>query len=205
MTIKTARLIVRPVRASDAEVLYNIRQRVAQFQGRSDRTLEETRAMYAEMELREPGDEPGWHQYVIQSSTSEVIGDVGVNFDGPGPQQVELGYSLHPEWWGRGAAGEALLALLSHLFRAHKLHRAIAITSADNRRSRSLLERLGFRHEGLMIESWWKREGHWSDEVLYAVLEREWTLSEVGGPDRSTSGREPSGKNAPASPGVNRH
>ncbi len=177
MAIKTARLTVRPVRASDAEVLYDIRQRVARFQGRSDRTFEETRAMYAEMELRKPGDEPGWHQYVIESPAREVIGDIGVNFDGPGPQQVELGYSLHPEWWGRGAAGEALSALLDHLFQAHMLHRAIAITAADNSRSRSLLERLGFRQEGAMIESWWERdEGHWSDEVLYALLEREWKL-----------------------------
>ncbi len=137
--------------------------------------------MYAEMELRRPGDEPGWHQYVIQLQLGEVIGDVGVNFDGPGPQQVELGYSLHPEWWGRGAAGEALSALLDHLFRTRKMHRAIATTAADNRRSRTLLERLGFRHEGTMIESWCERdEGHWSDEVLYAILEREWKLSDTG-------------------------
>lgn len=178
MAIKTSRLLIRTVRASDAEVLYDIRQRVARFQGRSDRTLQETRAMYAEMEARQPGDEPGWHQYVIQSQGGGVIGDIGVNFHGPGAQQVELGYSLHPEWWGRGAAGEALSGLLDYLFPAHKLHRAIAIAAADNRRSRSLLQRLGFRHEGLMIESWQEREeGRWSDEVLYAVLEREWTLS----------------------------
>jgi len=177
VAIATARLIVRPVRASDAEVLYDIRRRVAEFQGVSDRTLEETRAMYSEMESRRPGEEPGWHQYVIQSKLGAVIGDVGVNFEGPGPRQIELGYSLHPEWWGRGAAGEALSALIGHLFREHKLHRAIAITAADNERSRSLLKRLGFRHEATMIESWWERdEGHWSDEVLYAVLEREWSL-----------------------------
>jgi RimJ/RimL family protein N-acetyltransferase len=133
--------------------------------------------MYAEMQLREPGEEPGWHQYVIQWRTDAVIGDIGVNFDGPGPRQVELGFSLHPEWRGRGAAGEALSALLDHLFGGHKLHRAIAITAADNRRSRSLLERLGFRNEGCMVESWREPvEGHWSDEALYAVLHREWTF-----------------------------
>jgi RimJ/RimL family protein N-acetyltransferase len=177
MDIKSARFTVRPVRASDAEVLYDIRQRVACFQGRSDRTLEETRAMYAEMELREPGDEPGWHQYVIQSGAGAVIGDIGVNFDRPAPRQVELGYSLHPLWWGRGAGGEALSALLDHLFGAHKLHRAIAITAADNRRSRRLLERLGFRNEGIMVESWPEPdEDHWSDEALYALLDREWAL-----------------------------
>jgi RimJ/RimL family protein N-acetyltransferase len=189
MDIKTARLTVRPVRASDADVLYDIRQRVARFQGQSDRTLEDTRAMYAEMESRQPGDQPGWHQYVIQSQAGAVMGDVGVNFNGPGPKQIELGYSLHPEWWGRGAAGEALSALLGHLFRAHQLHRAIAITAADNRRSRSLLERLGFRHEGTMIESWWEPEGQWSDEVLYAVLGREWART-AGSPQGLPKGAD---------------
>ena len=38
-----------------------------------------------------------------------------------------------------------------------------------------------------MIESWCERgDGHWSDEVLYAVLEREWRLSDVGAPVPAT-------------------
>jgi RimJ/RimL family protein N-acetyltransferase len=169
-----AAIQVRPVRASDAEVLFDIRRRVARFQGRNDRTLEETRAMYAAMESREPGSEPGWHQYAIVAAEGAVIGDIGVNFDGPGARQVELGYSLHPDWWGRGAARYALTVLLDDLFRERELHRAIAVTAADNVRSRSLLERLGFRHEGTMIESWHEGDDVWGDEVLYARLGREW-------------------------------
>jgi RimJ/RimL family protein N-acetyltransferase len=182
MDLQTTRLCVRPVRASDAEVLYEIRQSVSRFQGRIDRTLEETRAMYAEMESREPGIEPGWYQYVIQLQAGDVIGDVGVNFDGPGPHQVELGYSVDPGWWGRGVASEALTILLGHLFMQHKVHRAVAITGTDNERSRALLKRLGFRHEGTMIESWWERDQRrWSDEVYYAVLEHEWVASDLSG------------------------
>ena len=181
MTIRTARCVIRPVRASDAEALHDIRQRVARFQGRSDRTLDETRAMYADMEAREPGSEPGWHQYVIENSEAEIVGDIGINFDSPTPHQIEIGYSLHPDRWGRGIAREALSALLDHLFSARGVHRAVATTAADNDRSRSLLERLGFRHEGTTTESWWERdEERWSDEVLYAILASEWRRAKDG-------------------------
>ena len=174
-TIETPRCVVRPVCASDAETLFDIRQRVARFQGRSDRTLEETRAMYAEMEAQEPGSTPGWHQFVIEDRGGCIVGDIGVNFDSPVPRQIEVGYSLHPDFWGRGIATEALSALLDHLFLTRDLHRAVATTAADNLRSRAMLERLGFRHEGTMIESWWERDTEqWSDEVAYAILSREW-------------------------------
>ena len=175
MAIETERCVVRPVRASDSEALFDIRQRVSRFQGRTDRTLEETRAMYAEMETREPGSQPGWHQFVIEHRDGRIVGDIGINFECPLPGQVEVGYSLHPEVWGQGMAMEALSALLDDLFSNRSLHRAVAITAADNIRSRALLERLGFRHEGTMIESWWERDDErWSDEVAYAILNREW-------------------------------
>ena len=181
MTAGSLHCSIRTVRAADAEVLYDIRQRVARFQGRSDRSLAETRAMYAEMEGREPGAQPGWHQFVIEDANGRIIGDIGVNFAGPGDRQAEIGFSLHPDHWGRGFAGEALRALLDDLFRRHGLHRVIAITGAENERSRALLERLGFRHEGMTIASWWEREDkRWSDEALYALLATEWTHVERG-------------------------
>lgn len=181
MTINTPRCVIRPVRARDAEALFDIRQRVARFQGRTDRTLDETRAMYADMESREPGGQPGWHQFVVEDRESTIVGDIGVNFESPLPRQVEIGYSLHPDHWGRGYASEALAALLDHLFASRDLHRAIAITGAENHRSRTLLERLGFRHEGTMIQSWWERdEERWSDEVAYAVINSEWRSRQDG-------------------------
>jgi len=182
LIIEAPRCVIRPVRAVDAEALYDIRQRVAPFQGRSDRTLEETRAMYFDMEKREPGSKPGWHQFVIEDAGGHIVGDIGVNFDGPGPRQIEIGYSLHPDHWGGGIAGEAPSCLLQHLFDKHDVHRAVATTGADNSRSRALLERLGFRQEGTMTESWLESEDdRWSDEALYAILEREWRRANGSG------------------------
>lgn len=173
--LTTERLLIRPVRAADADTLHEIRQRVARWQGRSDRTLEETRAMYAEIAAREPGAQPGWHQYVIEARDGGIVGDIGVNFGGPGEQQAELGYSLHPDYWGRGYAVEALGQLITHLFDDHRLHRLIAVTGADNARSCALLERVGFRREARYVEAFFDREvGRWVDDAGYAILAREW-------------------------------
>lgn len=172
--LTTERLLIRPVRAVDADALYEIRQRVARWQGRSDRTLDETRTMYAEMEARRPGEQPGWHQYVIEARGG-IVGDIGVDFGGPGEQQAELGYSLHPDHWGRGLAAEALAALITHLFDHHRLHRLVGVTGADNARSCALLERIGFRREAHYVEAFYDRDiGAWVDDVGYALLAREW-------------------------------
>jgi RimJ/RimL family protein N-acetyltransferase len=177
MSMAKGRIAVRGVLQSDADVLHDIRQRVVEFQGSSPRTIDETRAMCADMEKIAPGSRPGWHQFAIQLDDGKVVGDIGVNFDGPGVRQVELGYSLHPDWWGRGIAADALGEMLKWLFEERKVHRAVARTGRDNRRSCALLEKLHFRREGVLIESWWEAEAeNWSDEALYALLSREFAL-----------------------------
>jgi hypothetical protein len=53
-------------------------------------------------------------------------------------------------------------------------------TTEDWIKARKGMLPVGFRHEGTMIESWCEgAEGAWSDEVLYALLEREWALHEA--------------------------
>ena len=172
--LKTKRLLIRPVRADDTEILFEIRRRVARWQGRSEHTLAETRAMYAAMEAHEPGSEPGWHQYVVETGDGTIVGDIGVHFGSPSEAQAEIGYSLHPDHWGQGYAAEALGRLVDHLFDDHGMHRLVATTGADNLRSRALLERVGFRQEAYCIEAFFDRGlGQWVDDVSYGLLARE--------------------------------
>ena len=42
-----------------------------------------------------------------------------------------------------------------------------------NTRSAALLERVGIRREGHLLESTWSK-GEWTNDLLYAVLRREW-------------------------------
>lgn len=63
---------------------------------------------------------------------------------------VDLGFAFLPSFWRRGYAFEAATAVLSYGRQALSLRRIVAIVSKDNDRSRTLLERLGFRLESVM-------------------------------------------------------
>ncbi len=54
------------------------------------------------------------------------------------------------------------------------LRRLVAQIDADNERSAALAERIGMRREAHFVENEWFK-GRWSDLLVYAVLDREWT------------------------------
>ena len=53
------------------------------------------------------------------------------------------------------------------------MHRVTASCDGRNTPSMGLLERIGMRKEGVMIQSVWAK-GEWTDDVLYAMLADEW-------------------------------
>jgi len=65
-------------------------------------------------------------------------------------QDVDIGYALLPEFWGKGYAREAAAATIAHGRDAFGLERLVAITSLDNDASIRLLEDLGFSFERLI-------------------------------------------------------
>ncbi len=62
----------------------------------------------------------------------------------------DLGFALMPAHWRRGYAFEAAGAILAQAPVTLGLKRVLAITSPDNLASMALLEKLGFRFEGLL-------------------------------------------------------
>lgn len=84
----------------------------------------------------------------------------------------EIGYDLLPACWGRGYMAEALRAVLRFGFEELGLHSVEAQIDPDNAPSRRVLERAGFRQEGLQRENF-RFAGRFSDTGLYALLGRE--------------------------------
>jgi RimJ/RimL family protein N-acetyltransferase len=66
---------------------------------------------------------------------------------------IEIGWSLHPDHWGRGYATEAAGAALAHAF-AHGYQRVVAIMRPDNARSAAVCHRLGMAELGVMQDPW---------------------------------------------------
>ena len=87
-------------------------------------------------------------------------------------RRAMIGYALAREHWGLGFATEALRLALAHAFGALGCNRVEADLDPRNAASARLLERLGFRREGLLRERW--RVGDdVQDSAMYGLLARE--------------------------------
>jgi len=80
-----------------------------------------------------------------------------------------LGYWIDRAVAGRGVASLAVALVCDHAFGPAGLHRLQADIRPENRASRRLVERLGFRQEGL-FRDYLDIDGAWRDHVGYALL-----------------------------------
>ena len=94
--------------------------------------------------------------------------------------RAELGYSLAPAWQGRGLAAEALRLVLAHAFGPLQLRRLEADVDPRNLASCRLLERLGFRREGL-LRARWRVAGEDCDSAIYGLLAHEYAPAQGAG------------------------
>lgn len=84
----------------------------------------------------------------------------------------EIGILLVPEHRGRGAGTAAQRLLVEHLFATTTAHRIWAGTVSGNLAEQRVLEKCGFRREGLLREAVFAG-GEWRDHLIYGMLRRE--------------------------------
>jgi ribosomal-protein-alanine N-acetyltransferase len=73
----------------------------------------------------------------------------------------EIGYESHPDFWGRGLMSEAVAAVVGCGHEFFRLNRIEAWTLPGNAASDRLLEKSGFRHEGVLRQrAWFKGAFH---------------------------------------------
>ncbi len=94
----------------------------------------------------------------------------------------ELGYVFNAGDQGHGYATEAARALLAYTFAELEARRIVAMCDPRNAPSWRLLERLGLRREGHLLQTgYFKTDGDgnplWHDTYVYALLASEWQAS----------------------------
>lgn len=175
--LETARLILRPTDESDLDDFLRVagqfavarntgtighpftrEDAVARLQ-KHRKALEERTGICFSIRLREGG---------------AGIGTTGFfGFDAE-HNHAEVGYMLDPLHWGRGYATEALRALVRHAFEDWHIRRLTAGYFSDNPASGRVLEKVGFRYEGLRRKHL-VRFGECRDDVLMGLLREEYT------------------------------
>ena len=177
LPLATERMILRPFAPGDLDALVAIHgdERVVRYLpwGVRDRAelagvLEEkTRRTRVERE----GD--GLNLAGVDAQTGALVADLSLMWRSAEHQQGEVGYILHPAHEGRGYATEGARAMLALGFDGLALHRIYGRIDARNAASARVLERLGMRREAHLVENE-HLKGEWTDEVVYALLAREW-------------------------------
>ncbi len=108
----------------------------------------------------------------------ELVGSVALMEVNLAMGTAMIGYSIGAAWHGRGVGTAAVRALVDAVFRDTRLRRLMAYVHEENLASRRLIEKVGFRQEGLLREHY-VVNGQPVNEALYAVLRREWSKDSV--------------------------
>jgi len=130
------------------------------------RMVEDTRG-FIRATLAQARENNGFQAVIV--SDSRVAGVVGHHQVDWRNRATALGYWIGEEFQGRGLVTAACRRLVAHSFDVLGLHRVEIRCAVENRRSRAIPERLGFRHEGRFREAEWLYD-HWVDHAVYALL-----------------------------------
>jgi ribosomal-protein-alanine N-acetyltransferase len=148
MQLETSRLILRPFRAEDIDLLADLtanpdfmRFSLGVF------TREQTVAFLEKLLDWDRTGLPSQFALIIRS-TSALAGYCGFfHQQVDGTDEIEIGYRLHPDYWNRGLATEAAQAVRNHSFRDLQLARVISLIHPDNIGSRRVAEKNGMIFE----------------------------------------------------------
>jgi ribosomal-protein-alanine N-acetyltransferase len=173
-------LYIRPLEMEDAPALLDLRVRNrASFrpfepvQGERHFTLEgqwdeiATCAQDARLDRR-------YAFGIFLSPDDEIVGRIALSNVARGAwQNATVGYYVAVEHQGRGYATEALRLVLRFAFEEAGLHRVQAGVVPENRASARVLEKAGFRREG-MAERYINIDGRWRDHLIFAITKEDW-------------------------------
>jgi [ribosomal protein S5]-alanine N-acetyltransferase len=173
--LETARLILREIAPPDAEDLFRIfsdAEAMRYWSCRPYTSVEQAHRLIEEMvEAMHCGTSIQWA--ITLRGDERLIGKCGYNEWCKRHRRGDISYIVAREHWGKGIVSEALHAVLDYGFDHLNLHSVEAGITPGNDASTRMLERLGFRLEGHLRESFWA-DGMFVDSLIYSLLRKDW-------------------------------
>ena len=168
----TDRLVIREFKEADGEDLYEYlsNEEVVKFEPYKAFTREEA---YAEAKRRSEDN----NFLAVCLNDGKLIGNL--YFSKGEYETWEVGYVFNVNYWGNGYATEALKALINYSFGELGVRRIIAMCDPNNPNSWKLLERVGMRREGTLLQNvyFFTDENNnpiWKDTYEYGILKDEY-------------------------------
>ena len=146
-TLETENLILRPFKDDDVDDYFGVLDspevrrwlHIPESRDRSD-AWQQMAWFVGQWELRGTG-----HWALEEKKSGQFVGRAGLHrperHDWPG---VEVGWLLHPDYWGRGYATEAGAVAVRYGFEDLQVDKLFSCILPENHRSQAVAKRLGF-------------------------------------------------------------
>ena len=172
---------IRPLEAADLPALVEARVRNREFLTEWEPTRDESFFTPAGQARELALDDAAWRTAtgfpfaVLDASDDDrLIGRVALANVVRGVwQNATLGYWVSQDAGSRGHATAAVRLVARFAFEVAGLHRIQPAIMPRNARSRRVVEKCGFRHEGVALR-YLKINGVWEDHDLYAMTLEDW-------------------------------
>jgi ribosomal-protein-alanine N-acetyltransferase len=177
--LRGAGVVLRPAAIGDYPAWARLREQSRAFLTPWEPTWPEddlTRAAFRRRLRRQSEEMARDESYaflIFEATSEELLGGLTLGGIRRGvAQAATLGYWMGAPHAGKGHMTRAVAAAVRFGFSTLRLHRIEAACIPDNARSIALLQRNGFRCEGL-ARAYLKINDAWRDHVLFALLEGE--------------------------------
>jgi len=178
--IGTRRLILREVTAEDANDV---------FKYLSDKEVVTPMGLAPCQTVEDAQDEIRWYKSIYEDGTGirwgitlkdsgEVIGSCGFLNMLTKHHRAEVGYELSKDHWGTGIASEALEAVVKYGYQHYQLERIEALIEPTNLPSQKLVEKQGFRREGL-LRHYEFTCGKFDDLYMYSIIKADLNIDYI--------------------------
>lgn len=173
-TLETERLILREITHEDTgDILACFSNKeVLRFYGlEALKNLEEAGELVNTFSNNYNGNR-GIRWGIELKGTTGIIGTIGFNAWSPKHKRAEIGYEIQPAQWRKGYALEAVHKVITYGFDIMGLTRIGAVVFIENTASSKLLEKVGFKNEGV-LRNYMYQDGKSYDTYVYSILKND--------------------------------
>jgi RimJ/RimL family protein N-acetyltransferase len=169
--IRTQSLLLRQIKHSDLNEIFFLRsdERVMKYLDRPKAKTTADAYEFIQKIIESEKSNEGVTWGITIKNEFKLIGTIGFWRIRKEHYRAEVGYILHPDYWGKGIMQEALTEVINYGFKVMKLHSIEADVNPENTASIKLLEKNGFTREAYYKENYFFN-GKFVDTVIYSLL-----------------------------------
>lgn len=163
--LETERLTLRPMNENDIEAVYQMRcdDEIMRFIREPVSDRREAESWINLISSRWAKDKIGFCS-VIEKQSGKFAGWCGL-WQLKESGEIEVGYAVAREFWGKGYASESAEVFLNYGFKKLNLEKIVAVAREENTASRRVMEKIGMKFDGI---------GKYYDrELVHYSIERE--------------------------------